>query len=154
MINKDPTSKQKQAGVAALEFTVAAPLLILVVLAVTEFAWAFHQYHTMTRATRDGARHMASGALIGSVGVIYLDNTLVQEAGNLVVYGNTSGAGDPLLPNWTTGDISVTSPNSSHVRVSASYDYVPLVGTIPAFYGGAPLSLSFQMQSTVEMRAL
>lgn len=153
-MKKLSTVKGKQSGIAAIEFMVAAPLLIVIVFAVTEFAWAFHQYHTMTRATRDGARHMASGALIGSVGMIYLDTSLVQETGNLVVYGNTTGAGDPLLPRWTRADVTVTSPDASHIRVSAFYNYVPLVGRIPAFYGGTPLSLSFQMQSTVEMRAL
>ncbi|TBW54341.1 pilus assembly protein [Marinobacter halodurans] len=153
-MKKHPRLKQKQHGIAMLEFMVAAPLLIVVTLAVTEMAWAFHQYHTMTRATRDGARYMASSALIGSVGIIYLDSTLVQETGNLVVFGNVGGTGSPLLPDWSAAEVTVTSPDASHIRVSAHYDYVPLVGRIPAFYGGQPLSLSFQMHSTVEMRAL
>lgn len=148
------TAKRRQRGIAAVEFIVSAPLLLLLVFAVTELAWAFHQYHTMTRATRDGARYMASGALIGSVGMIYLDSTLVQETGNLVVFGNVAGVGDPLLPDWTNADVTVTSPDPSHIRVSASYNYVPLVGRIPAFNGGDGISLAFQMQSTVEMRAL
>ncbi len=144
----------KQRGIAALEFVVSAPLLILLVFAVTELAWAFHQYHTMTRATRDGARYMAANATVGSVGMIYLDATRVQETGNLIVYGNVNGAGAPLLPGWASGDIAVTSPDAIHVRVSATYDYMPLVGTLPTFYGGEPLNLQFAMQSTVEMRAL
>ncbi|MBW0146118.1 TadE/TadG family type IV pilus assembly protein [Marinobacter arenosus] len=153
-MKKLSTDKRKQRGIAAIEFMVSAPLLIVVVFAVTELGWAFHQYHTMTRATRDGARHMASGALIGSVGIIYLETGRVQETGNLVVYGNVAGTGDPLLPQWSAADVTVSSPDASHIRVSANYNYVPLVGRIPAFYGGEPLTLSFQMQSTVEMRAL
>lgn len=153
-MRNEPGLKRKQEGIAMLEFMFAAPLLIVVMFAVTELGWAFHQYHTMTRATRDGARYMASDALLDSVGIIYLDSTLVQQTGNLVVYGNVNGTGTPLLPNWTSADVSVTSPNPTHIRVSANYDYVPLVGAIPTFYGGDPLSLSFQMQSTVEMRAL
>ncbi|MBW4933061.1 TadE/TadG family type IV pilus assembly protein [Marinobacter sp. F4206] len=153
-MRKEPGLKRKQEGIAMLEFMFSAPLLIVLMFAVTELGWAFHQYHTMTRATRDGARHMASGAMVGSVGIIYLDSTLVQQTGNLVVYGNVNGTGTPLLPNWTSAGVSVTSPNPTHIRVSANYDYVPLVGAIPTFYGGDPLSLSFQMQSTVEMRAL
>ncbi|WP_297796344.1 TadE family protein [uncultured Marinobacter sp.] len=147
-------SGKQQQGVAVLEFMLTAPLLILVVFAVSELGWAFHQYHTMTRATQDGARHAASHALNGSLGLILLDGALVQETSNLVVYGNTVGAGEPLLPGWSTGDISVSSPDASHVEVRAIYDYVPIVGRIPAFYGGDPIELAFEMKGTVQMRAL
>lgn len=149
-----PKHNRLQRGIATLEFMIVAPILILVVFAVTEFGWAFHQYHTMTRATRDGARHLAANALLGSVGIIYLRDNVVQQTRNLVVYGKVSAAAEPLLPGWSTSDISVTSPDPEHVRVSARYRYVPVIGTIPTFYGGEPLSLSFEMHSTVQMRAL
>lgn len=149
-----PRQIKFQQGVAALEFLIVAPLLMLVVLAVSELGWAFHQYHTMTRAARDGARHVASNALIGSVGVIYLGDSVIQETRNLVVYGNPVGAGAPILPGWSIGDVTVSSPDPEHVSVSARYGYTPLVGVIPAFYGGQSPSLSFEMQSTVRMRAL
>ncbi|PHQ16689.1 hypothetical protein CLH61_01550 [Marinobacter profundi] len=145
---------KRQQGIAALEFLLTAPFLLLVVIAVSELGWAFHQYHTMTRAARDGARHLASHAINNSMGFIFLSSAVVQEASNLVVYGNTLGAGDPLLPGWSAGDISVSSPDPSHVTVNATYNYVPLVGQIPAFYGGEPVSMAFSMQSTVQMRAL
>ncbi|HEY0721816.1 MAG TPA: TadE family protein [Gammaproteobacteria bacterium] len=143
-----------QRGIAALEFLLVAPLLIMVVLAVSEMGWAFHQYQAMTRATRDGARYAASNALLGSIGIIYLRASVIQQTSNLVVYGNVNGGGEPLLPGWSIGDITVTSPDSEHVTVSARYGYIPLVGTIPAFYGGQPLNLTFEMHSTVQMRAL
>lgn len=152
-MNAYPRTRRKQQGIAVLEFMLTAPLLVLVVFAVSELGWAFHQYHTMTRATQDGARHAASNAMGGSK-VIILDSALVQEASNLVVYGNTVGAGEPLLPGWSTDDISVTSPDVSHVEVRARYDYVPIVGRIPAFYGSEPISMAFEMNGTVQMRAL
>lgn len=145
---------KKQRGIATLEFWLTAPFLLLVVFAVSELGWAFSQYHTMTRATRDGARHVSSEAMNGSLNLILLDSTTVQQTSNLVVYGNTLGAGDPLLPGWSTGDISVSSPDAAHVTVSATYNYIPLIGQIPAFYGGEPISMAFVMQSTVQMRAL
>ena len=142
-----------QRGIAAIEFLIVAPLLMLVVLAVSELGWAFHQYHTMTRAARDGARHLASHAMTG-VGLVYLSDSLIHQASNLVVYGNVAGAGEPLLPGWTTSDVTVTSPDPEHVTVSVHYGYVPLIGSIPAFYGSQPVNLTFEMQSTVQMRAL
>lgn len=145
---------QRQLGVAAIEFLLVAPVLILVMLAVAELGWAFHQYQTMTRATRDGARYVASNALLGSVGIIYLKSSVVEQTSNLVVYGNVSGAGEPLLPGWSSADITVTSPDAEHVRVAARYGYIPLVGSLPAFYGGEALALTFEMRSTVQMRAL
>lgn len=145
---------KRQRGIALLEFLLTAPVLLLIVFAVSELAWAFHQYHTMTRATRDGARHVASNAMMGTVGVIFLDTSLVQEARNLVVYGNILGAGEPLLPGWSASDIAVSSPDASHVRVQARYNYLPIVGRIPAFYGGEPIDMTFEMNGTVQMRAL
>lgn len=152
-MNVYPRTGRKQQGIAVLEFMLTVPLLVLVVFAVSELGWAFHQYHTMTRATQDGARHAASRALTGA-GLVVLDSALVQEARNLVVYGNSVGAGDPLLPGWSTGDITVSSPDASHVEVRARYNYVPIVGRIPAFYGGDPIELAFEMKGTVQMRAL
>ncbi len=151
LFTKQPHAQQ---GIAAIEFLIVAPLLILMMLAVAELGWAFHQYHTLTRAARDGARYVAANAVLGSVGIIYLRQSIVDETSNLVVYGNVGGVGEPALPGWSATDITVTSPDADHVSVTARYAYMPLVGSIPAFYGGAPLSLSFEMHSTVQMRAL
>ncbi len=145
---------ESQRGVAAIEFLIVAPLLMLVVLAVSELGWAFHQYHTMTRAARDGARYAASNSLVGSVGIVYLSDSVIRQTGNLVVYGNATGVGEPLLPGWSIADVTVSSPDSAHVSVFARYGYIPLVGILPAFYGAQPTSFSFEMQSTVQMRAL
>ncbi len=153
-MNAYPKIERKQQGIAVLEFMLTAPLLLLVVFAVSELGWAFHQYHTMTRATQDGARHAASLAMNGSIGLILLDSALVQETSNLVVYGNTVGSGEPLLPGWSIGDVSVSSPDAAHVEVRAIYNYVPIVGRIPAFYGGDPINMAFEMNGTVQMRAL
>src|SRR5690606_32071848 len=62
---------KRQQGIAVLEFLLTAPFLLLVVFAVSELGWAFHQYHTMTRAARDGARHLASHAINNSMGIIF-----------------------------------------------------------------------------------
>lgn len=145
---------KRQQGIAVLEFLLTAPLLLLVVFAVSELGWAFHQYHTMTRATQDGARYAASNAMNGTIGLILLDSALVQQTSNLVVYGNTVGGGEPLLPGWSTGDVIVSSPDAAHVEVRAIYNYVPIVGRIPAFYGGDPIDVAFEMKGTVQMRAL
>lgn len=146
--------QRRQRGIATLEFLIVAPLLLLVVLAVSELGWAFHQYQTLTRAARDGARHLATNARIGSIGIIYLDSTLVEQTGNLVVYGNVGGSGAPLLPGWSTTDVAVSKFDAEHVSVVARYAYVPMVGNLPTFYGGRPLDLAFELRSTVQMRAL
>lgn len=146
--------RKRQRGIASLEFLLVAPVLMLVMFAVSELGWAFHQYQTMTRASRDGARYVASNAMVGSIGLIYLKDSVIQQASNLVVYGNPAGTGEPVLPGWSTADVTVTSPDSAHVSVTARYDYTPLLGRLPAFYGGESMSLSFEMHSTVQMRAL
>ena len=127
------SGRKQQRGLAATEFAIALPLIVLLALAVTELGRGLYQYNTLTKAVRQGARHLSDVA-IGPVGTIDIAPHIAATQ-NLVVYGDTGGGATPMLPGLTTADVSIStvdvplpsggiSPN--HIEVSATYTFTPL----------------------------
>lgn len=77
---------RNQQGVALIEFALILPLLLLLIFITTEFGRAIYQYDTLTKSVRNAARYLS----------IQPPNTRINEARNLVVYGNIEGSGQPL----------------------------------------------------------
>ena len=98
--------KCKQRGVAAVEFAIILPVLLLLMLATAEIGRLLYQYNTLTKAVRDGARH-ASRPIVDSTGIVKVNAQLISDVKNLVVYGKKQGGGTPLLPGFSAGDIDV-----------------------------------------------
>lgn len=138
-------------GVALVELAVVTPLMVLLFAGMSELGWALHQQDVLTRATRDGVRFAAGRAANPSVGVVAVDVTLATQTRNLVVFGNTGGTGEPLLPGLAPAMVTVTVPDATHVRVEADYPYQPLFSALP-FMSGA--LTGFQLRSSVVMTAL
>jgi hypothetical protein len=126
------TNGNRQRGLAAMEFAIALPLIILIALAVTELGRGLYQYNTLTKAVRDGARHLSNVA-VGPLGIVDI-TPHIGATQNIVVYGDIDG-GTSVLPGLAPGDVTVSavavplpgggiSPN--HVQVSATYTFTPL----------------------------
>lgn len=49
----------KQKGMAAVEFALILPILVLAALGITEFGRALYQYNALVKGSRDAARYMA-----------------------------------------------------------------------------------------------
>lgn len=137
-----------------MEFAIVLPFIVLLLLGITEFSRALYQYNTLNQCVRDGSRYLAGHALFGSLGFVLLTNGLVADTQNLVVYGNTSASGSAYLPGWSINDVGVSSPDSEHVRVSATYQYNLLLGSALSALVGGGIAPSFTMHATVTMRAL
>lgn len=122
-----------------MEFAIALPLIILLALAVTELGRGLYQYNTLTKAVHQGARYLGDVA-IGNSKIIAIDDH-IAETKNLVVYGDVDGGTIPVLPGFSTANVTVStvdvtlpgdtalaggglSPN--HVQVSATYTFTPL----------------------------
>ncbi len=121
-----------QGGQSLLEFAVVLPLMLVIAFGVTEFGRAFYQYNTLSKALRDGARYMSSHTYSTSE---------QSNAKNMVIYGNTSGTGSPVLPGLTSGQIAVIPEGGSTpyseldppewVTVRATgYPFAPLVPSL------------------------
>jgi Flp pilus assembly protein TadG len=155
---------RRERGIAVVEFTILLPVMLLLLMAIGELGRAFLQYNTLTRAVRDGARYVASNALNGSTQVVDLDAALIDDATNLVIYGNALGTGTPLLPNFaSTGSIQVQThdpavpggPGDGNITVTATYPFTPTLGAVlPDVLGTGGISTTFTMRAQVTMMAL
>ena len=144
----------RQRGVAAIEFMIVAPLLLMMMLAIAELSNALLQYNTLSKAVRDGARYAADHANLGSTGLAQ-PGPWMDAAANLTVFGNLAGNGLPRLPELSTEHVEVTVVDDQHIRVSAVYGYQALFAAIPTFgFGDGPIRPAFDLQATVIMRAL
>jgi len=146
----------RQQGIAAVEFAITLPLLLLLMLATAEFGRLFSQYDTLTKSVRDSARYVASKAAVGSTSVVNIDSATALAAQNLAVYGNVNGTGSTLLPGLKAGNITAADAGNGYISVTASYTYSPMLGSsIPTFgLTTKPLSLSFTLNTVVTLRAL
>jgi Flp pilus assembly protein TadG len=140
------------------ELVIVLPIALILVMAVAELGQAFMQYNTLTKALRDGARHAAGNALLGSTGTVDLNAQLVEEIRNLVVYGNVHGDGDganrPLLPDFQPEQVAVEDAGANSVRVGASYPYQPIFSRLPMLMFGSDVSTNFTLEAAIVMRAL
>ena len=50
-----------QEGAAAVEFAIVLPILLLILAGLFDFGWGFYWKHTVTNASRGGARYAVPG---------------------------------------------------------------------------------------------
>jgi len=87
--------KNAQTGVAIIEFALILPLLLVLSMMAIEFGRAMYQYNALAKSVRDAARYLS----------FQLPGSHITEARNLVVYGNLTGGGTPLLPGLTAAHV-------------------------------------------------
>jgi Flp pilus assembly protein TadG len=146
---------QGQRGLAAVEFVICAPLLLLMVLGCAELGRAFIQYATLTYTVRDAARFVTMNSINGTTGVVQLSNATITQTKNLAVYGNVGGTGSPRLPQFQASHVAVVNAGGGNVRVTATYPYRPMIGPVlPRFGQGTSGPLNFNMVIAATMRAI
>jgi Flp pilus assembly protein TadG len=134
---------------------LVTPILLFVMLATAEVTRVFVEHNTLTKAVRDGARYVAANAYQGTTGIVSVGAALAAETSNLVVYGNTAGAGAPVLTGFTTADVTVAYVGANNVEVTASHAISGILGPIlRTFYAGPDVGMVHNLQATITMRAL
>lgn len=147
--------RHRARGLAAVEFAIILPLVLLIMLATAELGRALYQYNTLTKAVQDGARYLSNEATKGSsTGLINLDTTKESQTRNLVVFGNPAGAGAPLLPGLAPERVTVTSPDPLHVEVRVNYPYQPIFPSLPGFGAMSDMSTAWTLSAVTTMRAI
>lgn len=146
-----------QRGVAMVEFAIALPLLLLLLLAIAEFGRMLFQYNSLLQASRDASRYAASEAW--NNGETELGEGLKAQIRNVAVYGVPSATGTPVVPGLTPESVQVTTPDAEHVQVSITYNFCPVIGagscggSLPGFFGNA-IALNLPLVATIVMRVL
>lgn len=148
----------KQAGLATIEMMIVTPVLLLLMLGVSELGKAFMQQNTLNKSVRDAARQVSSFALLGTTGTVLITPALAADARNLVVFGNVAGLGNPQLPGLAIDHVTVIPTGAAGdnlVMVRADYPYIPIVGPVLETFGlGAGPALDITLTASVRMRAL
>ena len=144
----------RQRGIAAIEFAIALPFLLLVMLATAEIGRLISQSNTLAKSVRDAARYVAANAAVGTTRVVSITPTLTTQASNLVVAGQIA-SGSALLPGLTASAVTVADAGNGYISVSASYMYQPMIAAqLPTFGLGTPPTLARPLIATVIMKAL
>ena len=109
-----------------VEFSIAAVVFLTAMFAVIEFGRALWVHNALADAARRGARYAS----------LHSAND-IEMVRNVVVYGDEDGGTQPLIPNLTTGNVSVNysnyAVNGGTVSVSITeYQFqfvIPIIGT-------------------------
>jgi Flp pilus assembly protein TadG len=151
--------RQRQQGLAMVEFTLVLPVLLLLMLAFGEFGRMLYQYNILLQASRDADRFVASQAWNSTLGTVALSNTLLTQTQNVAVYGVPANTGTAVVSGLTTGNVVVAAVGTDHVRVTITYTFCPVIGagnctgSLPGFFGNQ-IALSIPLVATTVMRAL
>ncbi|MDF4696816.1 pilus assembly protein, partial [Vibrio parahaemolyticus] len=139
--------KNYQRGLAAVEFILVLPVLLMLSVLVIDVCRAFIQYTEVNKALQNGARY----AVVDTYGTLDFDS-IADETNikNVVVYGTPSASSTPIIDYIAVGDIVITPPTSTNkmVTLSATYNYVPIFSTLPF----SSTSLQFSIGATTSMR--
>ena len=151
--------RQRQQGLAMVEFTLVLPVLLLLLLAFGEFGRMFYQYNLLLQASRDADRFVASQAWDSTLGKVALSDTLQTQTKNVAVYGVPANTGTAVVSGLTIDNVVVAAVGTDHVRVTITYTFCPVIGggnctgSLPGFFGN-PIALSIPLVATTVMRAL
>lgn len=144
--------RRDERGVQLLEMAIVIPIVLVLFAAVAEFGRYFYEYTTLAKASRLGSRYMISKCLNSSVNYEGI-------AKSIVVYGNATGSGSPILTGLTADnvDITYTGPISSipeTVTVTiVNYPHQPLFN-LGAMLNNNALSMAVDVKPSTTMRYL
>ena len=116
-----------QAGLAAIEFALILPVLLILGFSVFDFGRVLFQYDTLTKSTRDATRYLA--AVVRPPAAAFATDadytTAVNNARNLALCGTIAACGSStLVSGLTASNITINYPasvgNITYVRVLVS----------------------------------
>jgi Flp pilus assembly protein TadG len=141
-------ARKQQQGVAAVEFALVAPLLLLVLLGLAQFGWLLGNYVMVVNAASSGARYFASqrgtstpysstqSQVSTSAALLNTSNLSVAMSVNGVACSTDSSCATELTSAGGTSAVGTAS-------VSVTYTFAPLFkGGLSGLYAMMPGSLN------------
>ncbi|MGH9874036.1 MAG: TadE/TadG family type IV pilus assembly protein [Pyrinomonadaceae bacterium] len=142
--------RRDERGVQLVELAIVIPIFVMLFAATAEFGRYFYEYTTLAKASRAGARYLATSAV----------NTAEDtKAKNIIVFGNPAGTGSPVLSDLTTANVLITRqggvpilPETVTVQIS-NFQHQPIfdLGKLTKI---TSLSMNVDVKPSVTMRYL
>jgi Flp pilus assembly protein TadG len=127
---------RSERGTQLVELALVLPVLLAFFVATAEFGRYFYNYSTLAKATRAGARYLATTPVKTAGGANGGTNAAEDDrARRLVVYGNPNAAdgSTPLVPGLTLANVELKRvgnkprvPDTVTVSI-VNYSYKPLL---------------------------
>jgi len=135
------TQGNTQAGIAAIEFILVLPVLLILMVSLSEIGSIFIKYNTLNKLTQSGCRY----AVIHIYGTATTNQIAdINKIKNVILHGNDLGSGAVKLDSLTADNIMIEHVDH-FVTVTVSYDYIPFIERIPFF--DIPLTLTISATS-------
>ena len=124
-----------EGGTQLVELALVLPILLALFAATAEFGRYFYSYSTLAKATRAGARMLATTTLKDVSGPGLANNLQDARIKRLVVYGdpNAADGSRPLVPGLKPENVDLVRegpilavPNTVTVRI-VNYNYTPVI---------------------------
>lgn len=142
--------RHDERGVQLVEAAIVVPIFLILFGAAAEFGRFFYEYTTLAKAARVGSRFLTTAPVNAAQ-----DTT----AKNIVVYGNPTGTGSPILPGLTTSNVVITReggvailPQRVKVQISG-FQHQPIFN-LGSLLNIAGLSTAVEVKPSVTMRYL
>lgn len=126
--------RRDQGGVAAVEFALVLPVMVLLGVGLTEMGRVVNQATTLQKSLRAGAIYAARNEFPLTAAVITTTENLVKK-------GDPAGAGEYLVPGWSkagadftlvTLDFDLDGTPLPVVRLTVKVPFVPMLpGLLP-----------------------
>ncbi len=129
-----------QKGVAAVEFALVLPLLVVLAFGIIEFSLALYDKAVITNASREGAR----------AGIVFRDPAVTDDEiigivnqycqNRLVTFGSA------LQPTTTVNREGTSTGDDLTVQVHYDYTFLVIPGFITSMTGGIPMTAQTVMR--------
>jgi Flp pilus assembly pilin Flp len=137
-------------GGSAIEFALIAPVLLALILGVTEIARFINHADAVEKSLRSAAAFAARSE-------VPLDGATLTKVENLVRTGTPDGTGDFIVPGWAEAGASIlvqtftaTVGGVDHevIRLTATVPFVPITPALVEMFGLGDLQILSSHEQT------
>ncbi len=133
-----------QKGVAAIEFALIFPVLLVIIFGIIEFSLLLYDKQVITNASREGAR---AGIVAGRLDAVDIKSVVTNYVtSNLVTFGTPNA---PVTTGFPLPEGSIGMARGDYLTVLVSYDYEFLV--LPNFVASLGGVKTIQAQTVMRV---
>ncbi len=132
-----------QKGVAAIEFAIVLPLLMMIIFGIIEFGLLMYDKQVITNASREGARIGISDGVVSDAEI--KDVVANYVANNLITFGSSISPDTTIDPDEATRSVMDFGADVT-VTVTYDYDFLMLPNFVADFAGVQTLATTTVMK--------